>query len=71
MEKQGILIYDTQSRRMDIRFGLEEYYGGLHCGTCMDVMIGRKWVPTRIEMNGDWYLAGVDTDDLVGLRVRI
>ena len=27
--KQGVLVYDVSSRRMDIRFGLEEYYGGL------------------------------------------
>ena len=28
-------------------------------------------VPTRIEMGRDWYLVGVDVDDLVGLIVRI
>ena len=47
--KQGVLIYDTESERMDVRFGLEEYYGGLHCGTCMDVFVGNRWKPTRIE----------------------
>lgn len=31
--KQGVLVYDQQSDRMDVRFGLEDYYGGLHCGT--------------------------------------
>lgn len=50
--KQGVLIYDTESERMDVRFGLEEYYGGLHCGTCMDVFVGNRWKPTRIEY--DW-----------------
>ena len=58
--KQGVLVYDQQSDRMDVRFGLEDYYGGLHCGTCMDVKIGSKWKPTRIEYNwGEkegWYL---------------
>ena len=49
--KQGVLVYDQQSDRMDVRFGLEDYYGGLHCGTCMDVKIGSKWKPTRIEYN--------------------
>ncbi len=56
--KQGVLIYDTESERMDVRFGLEEYYGGLHCGTCMDVFVGNRWKPTRIEYDwGDkgWY----------------
>lgn len=71
MMRQGSLIYDPKIERMDIRFGPEEYYGGLHCGTCMDVMVKGKWVPTRIELYDDWYLVGIKTKDLVGLRVRI
>lgn len=69
----GSLIYDAGMERMDIRFGLEKYYGGLHCGTGMEVMLDGKWIPTRIEMNinGKWYLVGVDTDSLVGLTVRV
>ena len=69
--KQGVLAYDVSSRRMDIRFGLEEYYGGLHCGTTMEVLIQNRWTPTRIEMAEDWYLVGIKTDILTGLRVRI
>lgn len=72
--REGIMIYDTRTDRMDIRFGLEEYYGGLHCGECMEVEIGNQWVPTRIEMNfpnGQWYLVDIKIDDLQGLRVRI
>ena len=72
--KQGVLIYDTESERMDVRFGLEEYYGGLHCGTCMDVFVGNRWKPTRIEYDwGDkgWYLVGIPTSSISGLRVRI
>lgn len=69
--RQGVLVSDFQSGRMDIRFGLEEYYGGLHCGECMDVLVDEKWVPTRIEMGDDWYLVGVKTDRLQGLTVRI
>lgn len=69
--KQGSLIYDPESGRMDIRFGLENYYGGLHCGECMDVLLDGKWTPTRIEMYDDWYLVGIKTDNLVGLVVRI
>ena len=69
----GSLVYDERSGRMDIRFGLEEYYGGLHCGTGMEVMLDGKWVRTRIEMNinSKWYLVGIDEDSLVGLIVRI
>ena len=69
--RQGTLVYNAKSDRIDIRFGLEEYYGGLHCGTCMDVLVGGKWKPTRIEMSDDWYLVGIRTDELAGLRVRI
>lgn len=54
----GCLIYNEESGRMDIRFGLEEYYGGLHCGEGMEVMVDGKWIHTRIEMdiNSKWYL---------------
>lgn len=71
--KQGALFYDEKTERYNIRLDLEEYYGGLHCGECVDVLIHGKWKPTRIESNPEsgWYLVGVDTDDLSGLRVRI
>jgi len=69
--KQGALIYDVESGRYDIRFSLTDYYGGLHCGETFDVLVGGKWKPTRIEMNGDWYLVGIRTPSLSGLRVRI
>ena len=70
-KRHGILIYDEKSGRYDIRFSLEHYYGGLHCGECFDVFIGSRWVPTRIEMSDRWYLVGVKTDHLAGLRVRM
>lgn len=70
--KEGTLIYDFQQERMDIRFGLEEYYGGLNCGECFSVLIGEKWIPTRIEKGGDWYLVGIDCNiGLMGLKVRM
>lgn len=69
--KQGTLVYDSQQERMDIRYGVDDYHGGLHCGETFDVMIGNRWKPTRIEMNDNWYLVGVPTTDLVGLRVRV
>lgn len=71
--KQGALIFDETTDRYDIRFDLADYYGGLHCGDCFDVMIGGKWKPTRIEMNmeQEWYLVGVRAVDLNGLRVRL
>lgn len=72
--KQGVLVYDQRTERMDVRFGLEDYYGGLHCGTCMEVFVGSSWKPTRIEYGHNdtgWYLVGVPTDSLIGLRVRM
>lgn len=47
------------------------YYGGLHCGDTMEVLIDGNWIPTRIEMDDDWYLVGIPCRDLIGLIVRI
>ena len=52
--KQGALIFDERTDRYDIRFDLADYYGGLHCGQCFDVMVGGRWKPTRIEYTADW-----------------
>jgi hypothetical protein len=71
-DKQGVLVYDFQQERIDIRFGLEEYYGGLHCGETLDVLIDGKWIPTRIEKAADWFLVGIGENiSLPGLTVRI
>ena len=54
--------------------GKAKFYGGLHCGTCMDVFVNNRWKPTRIELDWGgkgWYLVGVPTDSIVGLRVRM
>ncbi len=69
--RQGTLVYDPGSRRMDIRFDPDHYCGGLHCGQSFEVFVNGRWTPTRIEMGEDWYLVDVPTRDLVGLRVRI
>lgn len=55
----GTLIYDPSMGRFDIRFGIESYYGGLHCGECFDVKVKDAWIPVRIEMDEDWYLVGL------------
>lgn len=72
--REGTLIYDSRTERMDVRFGLEEYYGGLHCGEGMEVELDGEWVTTRIEMDcsdSQWYLVGIKTDELQGLMVRL
>lgn len=71
-KKRGALCYDEDTERYDIRFDVDAYYGGLHCGDCFDVMIGGRWKPTRIEMGQrGWYLVGVATNECSGLLVRI
>ncbi len=50
------MVIDDESGRMDIRFRLEDYYGGFHCGECMDVLIDGEWIPTRIEMGEGLFL---------------
>ncbi len=67
----GTLIYDPAMGRYDIRFGIESYYGGLHCGECFDAKVRDVWIPVRIEMDEDWYLVGLPKTSLSGLTVRM
>ena len=53
--REGVLIYDHESGRMDIRFDLLDYYGGLHCGECFRVYDG-KWISARLEYDAGWVL---------------
>lgn len=70
-QKTGTLVFDEYTDRYDIRFDIDNYYGGLHCGECMDVYIDGKWTSTRIEYDENWYLVGITTKDLNGLQVKI
>ena len=70
-QRTGALVFDERTDRYDIRFDLNTYYGGLHCGECFDVFVRGKWKPTRIEYGDNWYLVGIRAEDLNGLRVRI
>lgn len=69
--QEGNLFYDRESGRYDIRFGIESYYGGLHCGECFDVKIEDRWVQVRIEIEEEWYLIGLPDTRLDGLTVRM
>lgn len=71
MKKQGVLIYDDVTDRMDIRFGPLDYYGGLHCGDRLEVLLNGEWISARIELGKFWYLRGVRLSRLNGLIVRI
>ena len=37
--RQGVLVHDPKQDRMDVRFGLDEFYGGLHCGQPLDIWL--------------------------------
>lgn len=69
--KQGTLVVNNETGQMDIRFGLEDFYKGLARGTRMDVLVNDEWLPTKLEMRNSWFLVGIDTNDIIGLRVRI
>lgn len=68
---EGILVYDYSSERYQLRTGLEDYTDGFHCGDGLEVYVKDKWIPTRFEHNGDWYLVGVEGLSLNGLKARI
>ena len=59
--RPGALVYDKASGRYDIRFGLDEYYGGLHCGQCFEVFDGEQWRGGRPVMNlsSKWCFGGI------------
>lgn len=47
-QKTGALIFDETADRYDIRFDLNDYYGGLHCGDCMAIGISiSSWAISR------------------------
>lgn len=70
-KRVGILVYDEEVGRYDIRFEIASYYGGLHCGESFEVRLKDKWLPVRIELDVDWYLVGLTCKKLDGLIVRI
>ena len=70
--QEGILVPDLVTDRVDVRFSCEDYYGGLHCGTTMEVWLNDRWQPTRIEKDSTgWFLDGIKTRSILGLKVRI
>ena len=55
-QKTGALIFDETADRYDIRFDVNDYYGGLHCGDCMEVFVRGKWKPTRVNKMVDIFI---------------
>lgn len=69
--RKGVLVLDEETGRIDVRFGLDDYYGGLRYGTNLEVMINGEWIPTKIKMEDGWILNGIATNQLSGLIVKI
>ena len=72
---EGVLIFDRQSERYQVNYGIEKYSDGLHCGECMAVLDEkRNWINCRIEYchkNKRWYLVGMyENFSLDGAKVR-
>ncbi|MBS7032788.1 MAG: DUF3801 domain-containing protein [Clostridium sp.] len=63
----GALVFDERTDRYDIRFDLNSYYGGLHCGECFDVFVRGKWKPTRIEYGDN---AGVSNIEITEGNIK-
>ena len=71
---QGKLYYDKTSGRYSFQYqdsdgGLQDYEG-IHCGEGFEVLLNDVWVPTRMEMAGEWYFVGLSGLKLDGLMVR-
>lgn len=71
--KVGTLIYDPSEDLFDILYAGDgqDRYGGLSCGTPMDVWFKGQWISTRIEYADAWYLVGISCQTLSGLQIRI
>jgi len=73
--KRGTFFYNKQNNRMDISFGSDKTYGGLHCGEVFKVLIKGKYQTVRIEFGSGWYLIANDgnicEEDMIGMRVRV
>jgi hypothetical protein len=73
-QQEGCLVWDAHEKRPDIRHKDGSYYGGLHCGDTLDVLIMGEWRPARIEYRhrtDTWYLDGIENgDEILWLTVR-
>lgn len=70
--REGILIPKINDDKIDVRFGCDDYYGGLSEGEGMDVWMDDHWIRTKLEKSqSEWALVGIKTDLIFGLKVRI
>lgn len=48
------MTYDRDMDRWVVH--LEDSLYGLHCGECLEIRIGDRGVPCRIELDREWYV---------------
>jgi hypothetical protein len=48
------MIYDPDYSGWMVHMQEKKY--GLHCGECMELRVGDRGVPFRLELEGDWYV---------------
>lgn len=48
------ITYDRECSCWVIHMGSNTY--GLHCGECMEMRIGGRGIPCRLELDKDWYV---------------
>jgi hypothetical protein len=72
--KEGCIIWDAIAKRPDIRYADGTFYGGLHCGDLLEVLVYNIWRPSRVEYchsKDNWYLVGIENGvDILWLTVR-
>ena len=49
---QGKLGYNAENERYGLLVSDLWENSGFHCGECMEVLVGNRWVATRMEMTG-------------------
>lgn len=51
IEKYGVLFYNQECERYDIKFNDGSFYGGLHCGRVFEIKMSGEWKETSIEFS--------------------
>jgi hypothetical protein len=69
--KCGMLIYDSDSNRLDMLFDNGSILGGFHCGDCLDILLDNEWIPTRVEYDEDWYLYGLYQSGRIPINLKV
>lgn len=76
--REGIMFYNSDLGRMDIKFPQDTSYGGVHCGEAFQILVYDAWINVRIEYDHSlkqWYLIQGSHSafeiPLEGLSVRI